>query len=218
VIRLLIADDEELIRIGLRTIFARQPDIEVVADVQDGAAAVDAVRRLQVDVALMDIRMAGGGGLDAARRLSSGVAPASVRVLLFTTFDLDEYIDEALAIGASGFLLKSASPEELVAAVRAAAAGQGWLSPSVTRRVIEAFARRRLRMTRDPVALAVLTDREREVLRHLARGLSNREIAGELGVGENTVRTHVGHVLMKLNLRDRTQAVVLAHESGLLDT
>jgi len=215
VIRLLIVDDEPLIRTGLRTILGAEPDIEVVCDVADGAAAIDVVGRRPVDVVLMDIRMAGTGGLDAARRLAArALAP---RVLLLTTFDLDEYIDEALASGVSGFLLKSASPEELVAAVRAVAAGGASLSPSITRRVIDAFARRRLRLNRAPSELAGLTGREREVLRHLARGLSNREIAAALCVGENTIRTHVGHVLMKLNLRDRTQAVVLAHESGLLD-
>jgi DNA-binding NarL/FixJ family response regulator len=170
-----------------------------------------------VDVVPMAIRMAGVSGLEAARQLAEGGTRGPARVLILTTFDLDEYIDEALSIGTGGFILKSASPEELVAAVRAVAAGEAFLAPSVARRVIDAFSRRRVRLNRDPAELAALTDREREVFRHVARGLSNREIAGELHVGENTVRTHVAHLLMKLNLRDRTQAVVLAYETGVLD-
>lgn len=216
-IRLLIVDDQELVRAGLRMILEAQSDVEVAGEAGDGAEAVAAARRLQVDVVLMDIRMAGRSGLDAARELALAGPEQAPRVLILTTFDLDEYIDEALAIGTSGFILKSASPEELVAAVRAVAAGQAYLAPSVTRRVIEAFARRRVRLVREPEELASLTEREREVLRSLARGLSNREIAGVLGVSETTVRTHVGHLLMKLNLRDRTQAVVLAYESGVLE-
>jgi DNA-binding NarL/FixJ family response regulator len=217
VIRLLIADDDALIRVGLKTIFAGQTDVETVGDVADGAEVVEAVRRLDVDVVLMDIRMGRISGLEATRLLAAGGGLSSVGVLILTTFDLDEYIDEALAIGASGFLLKSASPEELVAAVRAVAAGEAVLAPSVTRRVIDACVRRRIRLSRGPAELGTLTEREREVLRHLARGLSNREIAAALSVGENTIRTHVAHLLMKLNLRDRRQAIVLAHENGLTD-
>jgi DNA-binding NarL/FixJ family response regulator len=215
-IRLLIVDDQALVRVGLRMILDEQPDIEVVGEASDGAEAVAAARTLEADVVLMDIRMAGMSGLDAARQLASAGDRRAPRVLILTTFDLDEYIDEALSIGTSGFVLKSASPEELVSAVRAVAAGQAFLAPSVTRRVIEAFARRRVRLAREPDELATLTEREREVLRYLARGLSNREIAGALGVSETTVRTHVGHLLMKLHLRDRTQAVVLAYERGVV--
>ena len=216
-IRLLVVDDEALFRAGLRTILDAQPDIEVVGEAADGAAAVEAARRLHPDVVLMDVRMAGVGGLEAARRLALSGSHSTARILIITTFDLDEYIDEALAVGASGFLLKSASPEELVAAVRAVDGGGAYLAPSITRRVIDALARRRVRLNRHPAELTALTEREREVLRCLARGLSNREIAAALRVGEATVRTHVGHLLMKLNLRDRTQAVALAHRSGLAD-
>lgn len=216
-IRLLIADDQLLVRAGLRLILEAQADITVVGEAADGRAAVEIARRTPVDVALLDIRMAGVGGLEAARQLTAPGARWPPRVLILTTFDLDEYIDEALSIGTNGFVLKSASPEELVGAVRAVAAGEAYLAPSVTRRVIEAFSRRRVKLSREPAELASLTDREREVLRHMARGLSNREIAGTLNVGENTVRTHVAHLLMKLNLRDRTQAVVLAYEAGVVD-
>jgi DNA-binding NarL/FixJ family response regulator len=214
VIRLLIADDQSLVRTGLRLILDAQPDIAVVGEAADGRAAVDLARRLGADVVLMDIRMTGISGLEAARQLT---ARGATRVLILTTFDLDEYIDEALSIGTAGFILKSASPEELVAAVRAVAAGDALLAPSIARRVIEAFSRRRVRVAQEPAELAALTGREREVLRHVARGLSNREIADLLHVAETTIRTHVAHVLMKLNLRDRTQAVVLAYESGAVD-
>jgi DNA-binding NarL/FixJ family response regulator len=214
VIRLLIADDQSLVRTGLRLILDAQPDIAVVGEAADGRAAVDLARRLGADVVLMDIRMTGISGLEAARQLT---ARGATRVLILTTFDLDEYIDEALSIGTAGFILKSASPEELVAAVRAVAAGDAFLAPSIARRVIEAFSRRRVRVAQEPAELAALTGREREVLRHVARGLSNREIADLLHVAETTIRTHVAHVLMKLNLRDRTQAVVLAYESGAVD-
>jgi len=214
VIRLLIADDQSLVRAGLRLILDAQPDIAVVGEAADGKAAVDLARRLGADVVLMDIRMTGISGLEAARQLT---ARGATRVLILTTFDLDEYIDEALSIGTAGFILKSASPEELVAAVRAVAAGDAFLAPSIARRVIEAFSRRRVRVAQEPAELAALTGREREVLRHVARGLSNREIADLLHVAETTIRTHVAHVLMKLNLRDRTQAVVLAYESGAVD-
>jgi DNA-binding NarL/FixJ family response regulator len=212
-IRVLVVDDHGLARAGLRVILEAQPDIEVVAEASDGGEAVAAVARLDVDVALMDIRMAGLGGLDAARRL----AATRTRVLIVTTFDLDEYIDEALAAGVSGFIVKSAAPDELVAAVRAVAAGEAFLGPSIARRVIQAVARRRVRLAHQPPELTALTDRERDVLRCLARGLSNREIAAELRIGETTVRTHIGHVLTKLNLRDRLQAAVRAHELGVLD-
>jgi DNA-binding NarL/FixJ family response regulator len=217
VIRLLIVDDQSLVRTGLRLILDAQPDMTVVGEAADGRAAVALAHRQAVDVVLMDIRMAGVSGLEAARQLAAGGSRGPARVLILTTFDLDEYIDEALSIGTSGFILKSASPEELVAAVRAVAAGEACLAPSVARRVIQAFARRRVRLSREPAELASLTEREREVLRHVAMGLSNREIADTLHVGENTIRTHVAHLLMKLNLRDRTQAAVLAFETGVAD-
>jgi DNA-binding NarL/FixJ family response regulator len=217
VIRVLIADDHGLARAGLRMILEAQPDIEVVGVAADGAEAVAAVGALDVHVVLMDIRMAGVGGLEAARLLAGGPSRSAARVLIVTTFDLDEYIDEALAMGVDGFIVKSAAPEELVAAVRAVAAGEAFLGPTVARRVIRAFARRRMRLTREAPELATLTERERDVLRCLARGLSNHEIARELRIGETTVRTHVGHVLTKLNLRDRVQAAVRAHEMGVLD-
>jgi DNA-binding NarL/FixJ family response regulator len=216
VIRLLLVEDEDLFRSALRAILEAQPDIRVVGEAADGHGALAALTRLAVDVVLMDVRMAGLDGLETARRAST-LPGRTPRILILTTFDLDEYVDEALALGAAGFVLKSATEEELLTAVRAVAAGEAFLDPSVTRRVIEAFARRRLRLARRPRELAFLTGREREVLQHVARGRSNREIAAALGVGEATVRTHVGHVLMKLNLRDRTQAALLASESGVLD-
>jgi DNA-binding NarL/FixJ family response regulator len=218
VIRVLVVDDHGLARAGLRMILEAQPDVEVVGEATDGAEALAAVRRMEVDVVLMDIRMAGLGGLEAARQLSAkSSGRGRARVLIVTTFDLDEYIDEALAAGVSGFIVKSAAPDELVAAVRAVAAGEAFLGPSIARRVIQALTRRRIRLANQPPELTTLTERERDVLRCLARGLSNREIATELRIGETTVRTHIGHVLTKLNLRDRLQAAVRAHELGLLD-
>jgi len=216
-IRVLVVDDHGLARGGLRMILEAEADIEVVGAAADGAEALELLRRLEVDVALMDIQMNGVGGLEAARRIAASPVAQRVRVLIVTAFDFDEHIDEALAIGVGGFIVKTASPEELVAAVRAVAAGEAYLDPSVARRVIQAFARRRLRLAREDPELDSLTDRERDVLRCLARGLSNHEIAGELHVSETTVRTHVGHVLTKLNVRDRVQAVVRAHEMGVLD-
>jgi len=217
VIRVLIVDDHGLVRAGLHMILEAQPDIEVVGTAADGAEAVKAVGVKEVDVVLLDIRMAGVGGLEAARELAAASSRREVRVLIVTTFDLDEYIDEALAIGVDGFVVKASPPEELVAAVRAVAAGGAFLSPSVARRVMRAFTRRRVRLAREPAELASLTGRERDVLRCLVRGLSNREIAGELHIGETTVRTHVGHVLAKLHLRDRIHVVARAHEMGLVD-
>ena len=211
--RVLVAEDEALYRMGLRLILEAQPDIEVAGEASDGAAAVEAALALDVDVVLMDVRMSGMDGLEAARRLAAARGP---RVLLLTSFDLDEYIEQALTIGVGGFVLKSASGEELVWAVRRVAAGGGVIDPAVAPRVIEAFSRRRLRLPSTPPPLATLSKRERDVLVHVARGLSNREIARSLGLGEATVRTHVGHLLAKLDLRSRGQAIVLAYEVGLV--
>ena len=190
-----------------------QGDIEVVGEAIDGRDAVEQFRRLGPDVVVMDVRMPTMDGIEATRRLTSSDPPA--RVLILTTFDLDEYVYEALRAGASGFLLKDRPPEELVAAVRVVAAGEALIAPSVTRRLIEEFARRPERPVA-PAGLADLTDREREVLSLMARGRSNSEIAADLFVAETTVKTHVGHVLAKLRLRDRAQAVVIAYESGLV--
>jgi DNA-binding NarL/FixJ family response regulator len=212
VIRVLLVDDEGLVRAGLRMILEAEEDVHVVGEAADGAAAMAAIRQAEVDVVLMDIRMAGVGGLEAARQIAA--TRGAPKVLMVTTFDLDEYIDEALRAGVAGFIVKAASRQELVAGMRAVAAGEAYLSPSVARRVVQAFARSGIRLSRRQAELESLTERERDVLGCLARGLSNREIAAELHIRETTVRTHVGHVLMKLNLRDRVQAAVHAHERG----
>ena len=214
-IRVLIVDDEGLVRTGLCLILEAEDDIQVVGEAGDGAAAMAAIRETAVDVVLMDIRMAGVGGLETARQIAT--ARDAPRVLVVTTFDLDEYIDEALSAGVSGFVVKAASRPELVAGVRAVAAGDVFLSPSVARRVVQAFARSGIRLARRQAELDSLTEREREVLGCLTRGLTNREIAQELQVRETTVRTHVGHVLMKLNLRDRVQAAVRARDMRATD-
>jgi DNA-binding NarL/FixJ family response regulator len=211
-IRVLIADDQALMRTGFRMILDAQDDIEVVGEAIDGADAIRRFEALSPDVVVMDVRMPTMDGIEATRRLSALERPA--RVLILTTFDLDDYVYEALRAGASGFLLKDRPPEELVAAVRVIAAGEALLAPSVTRRLIEEFARRAPAVK--AAALDQLTEREREVLVLMARGLSNAEIARTLFVAETTVKTHVGRVLHKLGLRDRAQAVVLAYESGLV--
>ncbi|HSD48469.1 MAG TPA: response regulator transcription factor [Actinomycetota bacterium] len=212
-IRVLVADDQALMRTGFRMILDAQTDIEVVGEAIDGADAIRQFERLHPDVVVMDVRMPTMDGIEATRRLSAAEPPA--RVLILTTFDLDEYVYEALRVGASGFLLKDRPSEELVAAVRVIAAGEALLAPSVTRRLIEEFARRPA-AGGPPTGLDELTEREREVLVLMAQGLSNAEIAGSLFVAETTVKTHVGRVLQKLRLRDRAQAVVLAYESGLV--
>jgi DNA-binding NarL/FixJ family response regulator/class 3 adenylate cyclase len=216
-IRVVVADDQQLVRAGFRVILEDEPDITVVGEAPDGRTAVDVVTRTRPDVVLMDIRMPELDGLGAAERILSE-PDAATAVLMLTTFDLDEYIYEALRVGASGFLLKDAPADRLVDAVRVVARGEALLAPTVTRRLIERFARGG-RPSGDgvPERLSELTARELEVLGHVARGLSNSEIAAELTLGENTVKTHVAHVLRKLGVRDRVQAVVLAYETGLVE-
>jgi DNA-binding NarL/FixJ family response regulator len=213
-IRVLIVDDQALVRAGFRMILEAQPDLEVVGEAGDGSAAIDAVRTLRPDVVLMDIRMPGVDGIEATRRLSEAGVPA--KIVILTTYDLDEYVFDALAAGASGFLLKHVPPEELVRAVRVVAGGEALLAPSITKRLIEEFAKQRMPVRATGSDLKTLTDRELEVLKLLGRGLSNPEIARELKVGEATVKTHVAHVLDKLELRDRVQAVIFAYEVGLI--
>jgi DNA-binding NarL/FixJ family response regulator len=213
-IAVVVADDQGMVRSGLRSLLEQASDIEVVGEAADGQEALSAVRRLRPDVALMDIRMPNLDGLAATRTLV-GEATTS-RILVLTTYDLDEYVFEALRAGASGFMLKDAPAEELVGAIRVLAAGEALLAPAVTRRVIEAFARLPVPSAVHASALAELTSREVDVLRLLARGLSNAEIARELVVSGATVKTHVSRVLVKLGLRDRIQAVIFAYESGLI--
>lgn len=213
VIRILLADDQTLVRDGFRSILEREADMEVVGEAGDGREAVETARRLRPDVVLMDIRMPVMDGLEAARRVLADPAPP--RILVVTTFDRDEYVYEALKAGASGFLLKDVRSGQLTEAIRTVAAGESLLSPAITRRLIEEYVRRPP-PGRAPTQLIQLTERELEVLQLVARGLSNQEIAAELVVSEHTARTHVGHILSKLDLRDRVQAVVLAYESGLV--
>ncbi len=215
-IRVVIADDQPVVRAGFQTILDAQADIDVVAEVGDGRQAVDAARRLHPDVVLMDIRMPSMDGLEATRHLAGPDVADPVRVLVLTTFDLDDYVYEALRSGASGFLLKDATRDELISAVRIVARGDALLAPSVARRLIAEFAKRPSTGQPQLAAMARLTPREREVLELLARGLANAEIAERLFVGEATVKSHVAHVLLKLELRDRIQAVIFAYEVGLI--
>jgi DNA-binding NarL/FixJ family response regulator len=212
-VRVLIADDQTLVRGGFRMILRAESDIDVVGEARDGAEAIQLARELGPDVVLMDIRMPNMDGIDATRLIVSGSAGAP-RVLVLTTFDLDEYVYEALKAGASGFLLKDAPEEQLVSGIRIVASGASLFAPAVTRRLIERFTGTAPLTV--PPALGDLTPREQEVLRLLARGLSNAEIAAELVVSEHTAKTHVAHILDKLDLRDRVQAVVLAYESGIV--
>jgi DNA-binding NarL/FixJ family response regulator len=212
VIRVLIADDQALVRTGFRLILSGEPGIDVVAEARDGAEAATLAAELAPDVVLMDVRMPGVDGIEATRRIV--VDETSPRVLVLTTFDLDDIVYDALRAGASGFLLKDAPEERLLTAIQVVAEGGSLFAPSVTRRLIDEFSRRA--PTAPPPALSELTARELEVLRLLAEGLSNAEIAARLVVSEHTVKTHVARILQKLNLRDRTQAVVVAYESGLV--
>ncbi len=213
-IRVLVVDDQALVRGGFRMILDAQPDIDVVGEAEDGSVALDRVSELNPDVVLMDIRMPRIDGLEATRQLLA--RRGAPRVLMLTTFDADEYVYEALRAGASGFMLKDVRPEQLAEAVRVVARGEALLAPAITRRLIEDFVRRPLAGVRRPDELSQLTERELDVVRLVARGLSNAEIASALFLSEATVKTHLTHVLTKLSLRDRVQVVVLAYESGLV--
>ena len=213
-IAVVVADDQQLVRSGFRLILEAQPDLSVVAEAGTGREAVEAVRRLRPDVVLMDIRMPELDGIEATRRIVAQAGPP--KVLMLTTFDLDGYVYESLKAGASGFLLKDAPREELVSAVRAVVAGDTLLAPALTRRLVEQFLSAPPPGPGRPAALASLTERETDVLRLIARGLSNAEIAGSLFLGEATVKTHVNRILAKLGLSSRVQAVVMAYESGLV--
>jgi DNA-binding NarL/FixJ family response regulator len=224
-LRVVVVDDQALVRAGFRMIVESEPGMAVVGEAGDGTDAVEEVVRTRPDVVLMDVRMPTLDGIEATRRILAEHAEATrrgdvldgpPRVLVLTTFDLDEYVFDAVRAGASGFLLKDTPPEDLVHAIRVVARGDALLAPSVTRRLVEEFARRPAGATPDEATLGTLTDREREVLVLIARGLSNQEIAAHLVVSEATVKTHVGHVLTKLGVRDRVQAVVLAYEAGLV--
>jgi len=212
-IRVLVADDQSMVRAGFRMLLAREQDIEVVAEASNGLEAAELAGRLRPAVVLMDIRMPRLDGIQATRRILA--ADHAARILILTTFDLDEYIYEALRAGASGFVLKDDPPEQLIAAIRTIAAGDALLSPAITKRVIRQFTR--ISRRAPPEELGELTAREREILRLIASGLSNGEIAQQLYISDTTVKTHVTHILQKLNLRDRVQAVVLAHQTGLFE-
>lgn len=212
-IRVLIVDDQRLVRSGIRAILEDESDMEVVGEAGDGSHAANIVDEVRPDVVLMDIRMPGVDGLEGTRRI---LARSATRVIILTTFDADEYVYDALRAGASGFLLKDSPAGQLVASIRAAAAGDAAIDPTVTRRLLDRFASAARPPNRSPASLSKLTPRELEVLRLICRGLSNPEIAAELYVEETTVKTHVGRILTKLGLRDRVQAVILGYESGLV--
>jgi DNA-binding NarL/FixJ family response regulator len=212
-IRVLVVDDQSMVRAGFRLLLSGEDDIEVVAEASNGLEAVEKAARFHPTVVLMDIRMPQLDGLEATRRILA--ADSTARILILTTFALDEYVYEALRAGASGFVLKDDPPEELLTAIRVVADGEALLSPAITKRVIKQF--RRIPRPEPPRQLDELTERELDVFRLIARGLSNAEIARELYISDTTVKTHITHILMKLNLRDRVQAVVLAYETGLFD-
>jgi DNA-binding NarL/FixJ family response regulator len=213
-IRVLVADDQSMVRAGFRMLLAGEPDIDVVAEASNGLEAVDKAARFRPTVVLMDIRMPQLDGLQATRRILA--ADDTARILILTTFDLDEYVYEALRAGASGFVLKDDPPEQLLAAIRIVAGGDALLSPAITKRVIKQFTR--IPHPTPPRQVDDLTERELDVFRLVARGLSNAEIGRELYISDATVKTHITHILQKLNLRDRVQAVVLAYQTGLFDT
>jgi DNA-binding NarL/FixJ family response regulator len=214
-ITVVIADDQALVRGGFRLLVDSAPDMEVVGEATNGAEAVALARRLKPTVILMDIRMPVVDGIQATAQITTDPATPDVRVLVLTTFDVDEYVYAALRAGASGFMLKDTSPEDLLAGIRIVASGEGLLSPRMTRRLIQEFVRRPNIKREDPAILDQLTEREREVLEQVARGLSNNEIADQLNISPSTAKTHVSRILMKLNARDRAQLVVLAYETGL---
>lgn len=215
-IAVLLVDDQPLVRMGLRALVASEPGMTVIGEASEGAEAVTLARRLRPAVVLMDIRMPGTDGLTALRTISADPTLADTHVVMLTTFELDEYVFAALESGASGFLIKDADPEDIVRGIKAAASGESLLSPTVTRRVIAAFAPGRRRSSAAPhPGLADLTDREREVLSLVGQGLNNDEIAGRLFITKATARTHVSHILLKLGARDRPQLVVIAFQSGL---
>jgi DNA-binding NarL/FixJ family response regulator len=215
-VRVLLVDDQALIRAGFRMILEAEDDLEVVGECGDGTQAIDSVKRFSPDVVLMDIRMPEMDGIEATRRIVGGDGEAAVKVLMLTTFDLDEYVYDALRAGASGFLLKDVPADQLVSGIRLVAQGDALLAPSVTRRLIQEFSRSSRGRAERPAGLEELTPREVEVFKLLARGMSNAEIAADLIVSETTVKTHVARILMKLEVRDRVQAVVLAYESGVV--
>jgi DNA-binding NarL/FixJ family response regulator len=215
-IRVALVDDQALVRVGLRALIATEPDLEVAGEAADGREALHLVRRTRPDVVVMDIRMPGMDGLEATRRIAADPELGSVRVLVLTTFEIDEYVFEALRAGAGGFLLKDAEPSELLHAIRVVAGGESLLSPRITRRLIEAFAARPVPSAPRTALLAELTEREREVVALVGMGLSNQEIAGKLFISPATARTHVSRAMSKLSARDRAQLVVFAYESGLV--
>ncbi|GAB7191540.1 response regulator transcription factor [Kineococcus sp. NUM-3379] len=219
-VRVLLADDQPLVRAGLAMLLAAEPDLEVVGEVSDGRAVLDSLDALRPDVVLMDVRMPGMNGLEATRLLTRDPPPDEpdriVRVIILTTYHVDEAVYEALRAGASGFVLKDAAPDELVSAIRAVAAGEAWLDPAVARRLLADFASQPQAAAAAPGRLDVLTPREREVLALLAHGLSSQEIAAHLVIGGATVKTHLARVLVKLGLRDRAHAVALAYQAGLV--
>jgi DNA-binding NarL/FixJ family response regulator len=216
-IRVLIADDQDLVRLGLRTLVDSEDDLEVAGEAADGLRAVDLARSERPDVVLMDVRMPGIDGIEATRRIVADPALSGTRVVVLTTFELDEYVFDALRHGASGFLIKDTKPADLLTAIRLVAAGEALLSPSVTRRVVREFATRPSRVVKPHPQLATLTEREREIAALVGEGLSNDEIAARLVVSPATARTHVSRAMIKLGARDRAQLVVFAYQSGLVD-